>query len=141
WFVRTLDKKEPLLEKGREIRWFPEYMRVRYESWVENLRWDWCISRQRYFGVPFPFWYSKRPGEEGRVIAAEPDDLPVNPLVDLPRGYAVHEVEPDPDVMDTWATSSVSPQINSHGVTREHALDPDRYHKLFPATMRPQAHE
>jgi valyl-tRNA synthetase len=141
WFVRTLDKKEALLEKGRRIRWFPDYMQARYESWVENLKWDWCISRQRYFGVPFPFWYSKRQGEEGRIIAAHPDDLPVNPLVDLPRGYGSDEVLPDPDVMDTWATSSVSPQINSYGVAPGLVIDPERYRKLFPATLRPQSHE
>jgi valyl-tRNA synthetase len=141
WFVRTLDKKDALLQKGREIQWFPDYMRARYESWVENLKWDWCISRQRYFGVPFPFWYSKRAGEEGHIIPARPEDLPVNPLVDLPRGYAAHEVEPDPDVMDTWATSSVSPQINSYGIAPGFSIDSERHRKLFPATMRPQAHE
>jgi len=141
WFVRTLDKKQALIERGREIKWYPGYMRLRYESWVENLKWDWCISRQRYFGVPLPFWYSKRQGEEGRIIPAHMDDLPVNPLADLPRGYAAHEVNGDPDVMDTWATSSVSPQINSYGLTESVVIDAERHHKLFPASLRPQAHE
>jgi valyl-tRNA synthetase len=141
WFVRVLDKKAALIEKGREINWFPDYMRQRFEIWTENLKWDWCISRQRYFGVPFPFWYSKRAGEEGRIIAAHPDDLPVNPLADLPRGYQRDEVEPDPDVMDTWATSSVSPQINSQNLSARRASDPARHAKLFPADLRPQAHE
>jgi len=141
WFVRVLDKKDALIEKGREIAWHPEYMRQRFEIWTENLKWDWCISRQRYFGVPFPFWYSKRAGEEGKILVAHPDDLPVNPLTDLPRGYTRDEVEPDPDVMDTWATSSVSPQLNSHSISATHPIDPDRHAKLFPADLRPQAHE
>ncbi|HLY54660.1 MAG TPA: valine--tRNA ligase [Stellaceae bacterium] len=141
WFVHVLDKKDALIAKGRQIEWHPEYMRQRFEIWTENLKWDWCISRQRFFGVPFPFWYSKRAGEEGRIIPAHPDDLPVNPLVDLPRGYVRDEVEPDPDVMDTWATSSVSPQLNSHGISAEHPVDPVRHAKLFPADLRPQAHE
>lgn len=141
WFVRLLDKKERLLERGRQIAWYPDYMRGRYESWVQNLKWDWCISRQRYFGVPFPFWYSKRKGEEGKIIHARFEDLPVNPLVTPPHGYTMDEVEPDPDVMDTWATSSVSPQINSGGVAPGFMIDADRHAKLFPATLRPQAHE
>jgi valyl-tRNA synthetase len=141
WFVRVLDKKEALIEKGREIAWHPEYMRQRFEIWTEHLKWDWCISRQRYFGVPFPFWYSKRAGEEGKILVAHPDDLPVNPLSDLPRGYTWDEVEPDPDVMDTWATSSVSPQLNSHSISAAHPIDPERHARLFPADLRPQAHE
>ena len=141
WFVRVLDKKDELIAKGRQIRWFPEYMRQRFEIWTENLKWDWCISRQRYFGVPLPFWYSKRPGEEGRILPAHPDDLPVNPLVDLPRGYSRGEVEPDHDVMDTWATSSVSPQLNAQSIAARFAADPERHARLFPADLRPQAHE
>jgi valyl-tRNA synthetase len=139
WFVRVLDKKAALLDKGNQITWYPEYMKARYDGWVEGLKWDWCISRQRFFGVPFPFWYSKRAGEEGRILAAHPDDLPVDPLVDAPRGYTRDEVEPDPDVMDTWATSSVSPQLNSWGISPEHLLDAARHARLFPADLRPQA--
>ena len=141
WTVKLLDKKSELIARAREMDWYPGYMEARFESWVENLKWDWGISRQRYFGVPLPFWYSKRAGEEGKVLVPHVDDLPVNPLTDLPRGYSADEVEPDPDVLDTWATSSVSPQINARGITPDKALDKDRFAKLFPADLRPQAHE
>lgn len=141
WMVRVLDKKDVLIEQGRKIKWYPEYMRVRFEQWTENLKWDWCISRQRYFGVPLPFWYSKRAGEEGKIIPADPSQLPVNPLVDLPKGYTKDEVTPDTDVLDTWATSSVSPQLSSRAITSELALDTTRHAKLYPAHLRPQAHE
>ena len=141
WMIRLLDKKEQLIEQGRKITWHPAFMRQRYEDWVQNLKWDWCISRQRYFGVPVPFWYSKRPGEEGKILSAHKDDLPVNPLVDAPRGYRLDEVEPDVDVLDTWATSSVSPQISSYGINEEFVLDTDRHSRVFPADLRSQSHE
>ncbi|MDA0781595.1 MAG: valine--tRNA ligase [Rickettsiales bacterium] len=156
WFVKILDQKEELKKKAEECNWYPEFMKVRIDQWIDGLSWDWCISRQRYFGVPFPVWYSKRAGEEGKIIIAEPDQLPVNPLVDLPKGYSREEVEAEADVMDTWATSSVSPQLSSRGINagefplhegeraREQGslvLDANRHKKLFPADLRPQAHE
>jgi len=91
--------------------------------------------------VPFPVWYSKRKGEEGKIIVADRGSLPVNPLVDLPKGYGADEVIPEADVMDTWATSSVTPQINSHSISDKFCVDADRHAKLFPADIRPQAHE
>jgi valyl-tRNA synthetase len=141
WFVKVADKKEALTAKARECAWNPDWMRLRIEQWIDGLNQDWCISRQRYFGVPFPVWYSLREGEKGKAIYAAADQLPVNPLVDLPKGYTREEVIADADVMDTWATSSISPQLSAHGINAETAADKNRFAKLYPADLRPQAHE
>ena len=139
WFVRVVDKKEALLAKGRECEWHPEFMRVRLEQWIEGLKEDWCVSRQRFFGVPLPVWYSKRAGEEGKIIVPAADRLPVDPTVDVPAGYEAHEVTGSTDILDTWATSSLSPQINARALHDDRA--DSRYAKLYPADLRPQAHE
>lgn len=141
WFIKILDKKQALLEKSNQLNWHPSYMKVRLDNWIEGLNWDWCISRQRFFGVPIPVWYSKRVGEEGKVILPRPQDLPVDPINNTPFGYSKDEVEGEMDVMDTWATSAVSPQINSLAINDEYAIDLERHKKLFPADLRPQAHE
>ena len=141
WFIKILDKKELLKAKAAECNWFPEYMKVRIDQWIDGLQWDWCISRQRFFGVKFPVWYSKRAGEEGKILVAEIDQLPCDPNVDLPRGYSREEVIAETDIMDTWATSSISPQLSSKGISSEISFDKQRHEKLFPADLRPQAHE
>ncbi|WP_341816677.1 valine--tRNA ligase [Wolbachia endosymbiont (group A) of Agelastica alni] len=141
WFIKTLEQKAQVLDKVKECNWYPSNMRKRMEVWIEGLNWDWCISRQRYFGVPFPAWYSKRKGEEGKIILAEVKDLPIDPLKDLPKGYSKEEVIPDQDVMDTWATSSITPQLSALAVNSEFSLPNHRYDTIFPADLRSQSHE
>ncbi|WP_353273639.1 valine--tRNA ligase [Wolbachia endosymbiont (group A) of Agelastica alni] len=141
WFIKTLEQKAQVLDKVKECNWHPANMRKRMEVWIEGLNWDWCISRQRYFGVPFPAWYSKRKGEEGKIILAEVKDLPIDPLKDLPKGYSKEEVIPDQDVMDTWATSSITPQLSALAVNSEFSLPNHRYDTIFPADLRSQSHE
>ena len=145
WFVRLLDKKDALLAKGAQIEWHPESMGIRYRDWTQNLQLDWCISRQRYFGVPIPVWYpldgSGRP-DHAHPIVAEPGQLPVDPMTATPPGFQETGRDqpggftPEVDIFDTWFTSSMTPQISSHW-----GLDPKRHRKLFPADLRPQSHE
>jgi valyl-tRNA synthetase len=132
WFVNVLDYKEELLQAGREITWYPEFMRKRFEHWVENLGWDWCVSRQRPYGVPFPVWYD----ENGEVVLASEDELPVDPSVDTPNGHKAGALTPELDVMDTWATSSLTPQI-----VLDWAEDEQLFSKRFPMSVRLQAHD
>lgn len=141
WFIKTLEFKAQILEKANEITWRPAYMKQRLESWVEGLKWDWLISRQRHFGVPIPVWYSRRPGEEGKILVPAKDELPVDPTSYTPRGYKPDEVEGERDVMDTWATSSVSPQLNTRSINEDYALDIEAHRRQFPMALRPQAHE
>jgi valyl-tRNA synthetase len=141
WFVRLLEFKEALLAAGEQVRWHPEHMQTRYRSWVENLTWDWCISRQRYYGVPFPLWYCQNCGE---VMLANEKDLPVDPLESRPTRpcpCGSKDFTPEEDVMDTWATSSLSPQIVGGYQNHPGEFDDDLYRQVFPFSLRPQAHE
>ena len=145
WFVRLMDKKAALQKKGEAIKWHPTFMGARLESWVENLALDWCISRQRYFGVSFPVWYpldADGKASFDKPILAKAEQLPVDPMSDVPPGFEASQrgkvggFVGEPDVFDTWFTSSLSPQIGSGWV-----LDEKRHAGLFPADIRPQSHE
>ncbi len=138
WFIKYLDQKEDMLLWGAELNWHPEHMKVRYDNWVKGLQWDWMISRQRYFGVPFPVWYCKKCDE---VILADEKQLPVDPLKTQPLIQKCpkcggHEFIPEKDVMDTWATSSLTPQIATKLVKNEKMQK-----RLYPMSLRPQAHD
>ena len=121
WFIRTIDIREELLARGRELRWHPPHMRARFENWVNGLNGDWCVSRQRFFGVPFPIWYRVRRRRHDRLRARAScrprRSLPIDPSTDVPEGYTAGAARVpggfvgDPDVMDTWATSSLTPFI------------------------------
>ncbi len=145
WFFKTIEFREALLARGRQLHWHPAYMQARYENWANGLNGDWCVSRQRFFGVPFPVWYPI--DEAGRVdhdhpVGAAESQLPIDPSTDVPAGYhADQRGKPggfagDPDVMDTWATSSLTPQRVCGWPD-----DTDLFDRTFPMDLRPQAHD
>jgi valyl-tRNA synthetase len=147
WFIRVLDIKDQILDAGAKVQWCPEFMAVRFRNWVENLKWDWCVSRQRYYGVPFPLWLCKGCGA---VVLAEEDQLPVDPSVTGPPVNACPEcgspeLIPERDVMDTWMTSSCTPFINLRWGEPDSRVD--RFKKEggggteYMMDLRPQAHD
>ena len=136
WFIDIINHKDKFLEIGNNIKWHPSYMQARYNEWVENIMWDWCISRQRYFGIPFPVWYCKECGE---AIFAREEDLPINPLVTKPHiatcpKCGCKEFVPEKDIMDTWTTSSITPLINMRYKEKDNLED-----QLRPMSLRANA--
>lgn len=138
WYIDILNHKNDFIEIGNKINWFPKNIKSRYDDWVQNLQWDWGISRQRFFGVPFPVWYCAKCG---KVKIADEKDLPVNPLKSAPTSpceCGCNEFIPEKDVMDTWATSSVTPLINLNWAECENG---ELVNKLMPMSLRPNAHD
>ncbi|MEM5772375.1 MAG: valine--tRNA ligase [Candidatus Aenigmatarchaeota archaeon] len=136
WWIKISDLKEKWLELGNQIKWYPASMKNRYDTWVNGLNTDWCISRQRYYGIPFPVWYCKKCG---KIIIADKKDLPIDPFYQKPKkscscGY--NDFEPEKSVMDTWATSAITPLINSKWTEKENLVD-----LIYPMSLRPQGHD
>ncbi|MFN2604415.1 MAG: valine--tRNA ligase [Gemmatimonadaceae bacterium] len=140
WFIRVLDAKKEFLDRSAELEWHPPHMKTRLDQWIEGLRYDWNISRQRFYGVPFPVWYAE---ETGEVILADEADLPVDPTEDAPPQWAREKfagktIVPENDVMDTWMTSSLSPEINTNWAETPGRIgDPS----MLPMSLRVQAFE
>lgn len=143
WFLNILDHKKKFIELAEQINWYPSYMKVRYQNWVENIGWDWCLSRQRFYGIPFPVWHCKDCGE---IILADDKKLPVDPQETMPDQCpackSVH-ITPDTDVMDTWNTSSITPYIcySLYNKNSENVFEDAAQSGFIPMGMRPQAHD
>ena len=137
WFIKLLDKKQEIYDAGLKCNWYPSTMQKRFLNWVDGLKWDWCISRQRYYGIPFPVWYC---ADCGQTIVADITDLPVDPSTTQPKRPCPKcggtHFTPETDVLDTWATSSLTPQLAMDLVTHK-GLD-DTY---IPMNLRPNAHD
>jgi valyl-tRNA synthetase len=129
WFIKILENKKQLIEQGRKIKWYPEHMQKRYENWINGLEWDWSVSRERHFGIPIPVWYCEKCKE---VVLPDKNELPIDPVeTDKECKKCKSRLIPETKVLDTWATSSLTPEIAS-------SLNPNI---KIPFSLRPQAHD
>lgn len=140
WFLKILPYKDTFISLADKIEWYPGYMKSRYTNWVENIQWDWCLSRQRFYGIPFPVWYCQKCGE---ILLADPQSLPIDPQ-ETPYGKPCsncgsEDIVPETDVMDTWNTSSLTPYITLALKEKENVNILSE--KKLPMSMRPQAHD
>jgi len=145
WFFKILEHKKKFLEQANKINWYPEYMKTRYVDWVENIGWDWCLSRQRFYGIPFPAWHCQNCGE---ILLADIKDLPIDPQeTPYPGGNCPKcgssDIVPDTDIMDTWNTSSITPYIlyPYFDPKAESPFESKKITEFLPMGMRAQAHD
>ncbi len=143
WFIKILENKDKFLELAEKIRWKPAFMKARYRDWVENLSWDWCVSRQRFFGIPFPVWHCN---DCKHVMLAETNNLPIDPQeqsypnTKCPKCNS-SDLTGDTDIMDTWNTSSLTPQINLNWPEQSAQKSNTGTNLTLPMSLRPQAHD
>lgn len=148
WFLKIIPYKEDFLKEGQKINWYPDFMKLRYKDWVENINWDWCLSRQRFYGIPFPVWHCVSCKE---ILLPKEQDLPIDPQeVEYQEKYNSKcsncpdsKIIPDTDVMDTWNTSSLTPYIDYSAYSNnwENPFDQATKEKFIPMSLRPQAHD
>jgi len=143
WFIKVVNNKEKFIELANQITWSPAFMKTRYIDWVENLSWDWCISRQRVFGIPFPVWYCQDCNE---VLVADIDQLPIDPQETNYKNGCCDKcgsknLRPEKDVMDTWNTSSITPYIVQQLYYDNDESPFETNQDFIPMSMRPQAHD
>jgi valyl-tRNA synthetase len=142
WFINILDHKKEFLACADQIAWYPQYMKTRYINWVENLGWDWCISRQRFFGIAFPVWHCD---SCNNIVLADITQLPVDPQETVYQKNCPicgkNTWRPDTDVMDTWNTSALTPYIGYSLLADSKKSVLENTPEIFPLSMRPQAHD
>jgi valyl-tRNA synthetase len=142
WYIKILDLKDDLKKRGSQLKWYPGFMKVQLDNWIDGLKWDWCISRDRYFGVPFPVWHCVDCGE---IILPEDEELPVDPRENQPKNNKCPKcqsrlggtkIRGEMQVMDTWMTSSCTPLINAGWKEKSNLMG-----KVYPMSLRVQAFE